>query len=439
MPKELRVPNVRFNLKSHDAVNDKSKKILIILVFRYKGKKLVYSTGEKVISKYWDNKAGKAKNVKNYYEEHKELNARLKDFETTTQQIFIEYDYGNINPQDFKLQLDYRTGKQDDPSIKKKPTFFEFIQLFIAERKTRSTSNKKKWDKFPGVYNHLKNYAENELGKEELSYDDIDWDFKNRFETWLYKTHSHSQNNAAKILQIVKQFMREEHKREYHNNTKLDQQGFSIKNVKVKNKIRLTPEEVKALIDLDLSDRLHFDRVRDMFIAACFSGLRISDWKQIDKTKLIQRNGRLLLQLMTVKSKSIVKIPVLPELYMILEKYDFQLPTMEPQPFNRSIKKVLKLAIPESTFLRKYSESGETKSETAYKWEYASSHAGRRTFASNQYKKGWSLRLIKEILGHATEAQTEEYMDISNDELAEMAAGAMTVDSINFPKLKIAK
>ena len=73
MPKELRVPNVRFNLKSHDAEKDKSKKILIILVFRYKGKKLVYSTGEKVVSKYWDKKAGKAKNIKNHYEEHLSL------------------------------------------------------------------------------------------------------------------------------------------------------------------------------------------------------------------------------------------------------------------------------------------------------------------------------------------------------------------------------
>lgn len=121
---------------------------------------------------------------------------------------------------------------------------------------------------------------------------------------------------------------------------------------------------------------------------------------------------------MMEKTKNEVSIPIMPELRSILEKYNYQLPTMQPQPFNRTIKDVLKVAIPESTYLRIYSEGGVTKSERVAKWEFASSHAGRRTFASNRYMEGWSLRKIKNILGHASEKQTEEYMDISDWELS---------------------
>ena len=137
------------------------------------------------------------------------------------------------------------------------------------------------------------------------------------------------------------------------------------------------------------------------------------------------------------KTKKPVSIPMMSELTTVLKKYDYNLPTMQPQPFNRSLKEVLKKAIPDSTFLRIYSEGGRTKSETVPKWKFASSHAGRRTFASNRYMEGWSLRKIMNILGHASEKQTEEYMDISDWELTER--DVKIVEMMEYMKAKKAK
>ncbi len=224
--------------------------------------------------------------------------------------------------------------------------------------------------------------------------------------------------------------MHEALRREYHTNTKFQQTGFAIKRVKVKNKIRLNPNEVKTIMQYDFSEKPFLDKVRDMFIAACFSGLRISDWGNINRSHLIDHNGRLFIQLMMAKTKNVVYIPVMDELLVILKKYDYELPTMASQVFNRSIKEVLKLAIPDSTFLRVYSEGGTVKDEIAPKWKFVSSHAGRRTFASNRYMEGWALRTIKNILGHASEAQTEEYMDISDLELADREARLLELQKV---------
>ncbi len=62
MPKSTKIPNVKFNLKSKDPEDQET---LIYAFFRYKRGRLKYSTGEKVIPKYWDYGARKARNVKN--------------------------------------------------------------------------------------------------------------------------------------------------------------------------------------------------------------------------------------------------------------------------------------------------------------------------------------------------------------------------------------
>jgi len=102
----------------------------------------------------------------------------------------------------------------------------------------------------------------------------------------------------------------------------------------------------------------------------------------------------------------------------LLDKYEYNLPTMADQPFNRSIKKVAEIVFPHATFIQVYSGGGIERSKRVPKYKYISSHTGRKTLASNRYLEGWSLRKIKNILGHSNEKQTEEYMDITDWELS---------------------
>ncbi len=149
MPKETKIPKVRFNLKSHDPNTQANEEILIILVYRYNGNRILYSTGEKVISKYWDKNKQRAKSVKGYYQEYRELNERLKYYEELVTEIYVENDFGDISLDKFK-KLIANGNRKRKPKVKGKPTLFQFIEQFIEERKARGSSNKKRWDKFPG-------------------------------------------------------------------------------------------------------------------------------------------------------------------------------------------------------------------------------------------------------------------------------------------------
>ncbi len=417
MPKQAKIPNVRFNLKSHDKDYDSNIDILIILVFRYKGKKLVWSTGEKVKPKYWNQEKGRAKNVKNH-PEYVDMNQRLNKLEEITINIFKKNDFGKIEPKDFKNELSYESGNLDRPNLN--PTLFQFIEQYINELRTKNP-DVSTWKKFRTIYNHLEQFSKEQ--KKELNYEDIDWRFKNEFEQWLYDSpRNHSINNASKNLQVVKQLLYESKRLGYHTNNTFEEKGFNIRRTKTKNKVRLTFNELNQLMEFDLSTNPRLEKVRDLFIVGCYSGLRFSDWCQIRKEHIHEEDGIEFLEIMTMKTKEPVIIPFLSELKVIMEKYNYLLPIITIQKFNTYIKEVCELAISDSTFLRIYSESGRELSETIEKWKRVSSHAARRSFASNFWEEGIIAPMLMQITGHATEKQFFEYIDVDRRKLAKQFA-----------------
>lgn len=415
MPKSSKIPAVRFNLKSHDSKIQDSE-VLIILVFRYLRKRLVWSTGEKVKPRYWN--SGRAKYT-NRHPEYSELNSRLNELEELTKNIFKENGFGKISIQDFKQELAYRSGKQERPidSSKQIPSFFEFIEDYISKRNQEPNAKINTLKKFPTAFNHLKTYATEKGIK--LDYDDIDWNFKKDFSNWLYSPpRNHSINTAAKTFKIVKQFLREAYRLGYHKNDIVNDKGFGIKQVKAKNKVRLSFEELDKLRNLDLSDNEKLARVRDLFLVGCYTGLRFSDWNKIQREHIKMHEGVELLEVITQKTGTKVIIPFLPELEDILKKYNYNLPKISNQKFNEYIKQVCKLALKDRKFLRVYSEGGIQKDETIEKWKKISSHAARRSFATNFFEMGHRIVGLMQITGHSSEKQFFEYIDLDGDKLA---------------------
>ena len=76
--------NVRFNLKNRTELET-----LISVVFRYDGQKLVYSTGQKINPKFWNDKEQKARETSRF-PQFSEFNAYLKKIETEKLEIIIK-------------------------------------------------------------------------------------------------------------------------------------------------------------------------------------------------------------------------------------------------------------------------------------------------------------------------------------------------------------
>lgn len=418
MPKVIGTPAVRFNLEPKKDVPNESY-VFLFFRYKYKGKsiRLKYSVSAIVDPQYWDDKS--ARPIFNRkHPEYAGLKRRMNRLEDIVIAIYKEHDNGNIPLKEFKNEIAYRIGDKERPAEETAPALFEFIEQFIIHQQSKQGAKRGTWKKYITVLHHLQDFEDEK--NIDLDYDSIDWKFRNEFINWLYEPpRNHSTNNAAKIMSVLKLFLEESRKLKYHNNLTYTEKGFGVKRVKTKNKVKLSLDELDALLDLDLSDNRRLERVRDLFIVGAFSGQRFSDWHKITKDQIFTNDeGAEMIRIMAEKTTKYTPIPLLPELKQILEKYDYKLPSISIQKFNVFIKEVCKIALGDVKFIRIYSEAGQTKEQTIQKWQKVSSHAARRSFVSNFLQLGIEPLLIRTITGHATEAQLYEYADIEADELA---------------------
>lgn len=383
----------------------------------YRGLRLVYSTGFKIAPEIWDKERWRAipkrKGTKGVTTDVVRLNRELDRFAQAVADIYVEFDYGEISRKKYKLELAYRLGHKERPKEGEK-SLFTFIPAYIGEAKERRNIRRTTWLKYESVYNHLREYAKEK--RKELDFEDIDWEFRNAFEQWLYRSpRSFSQNNVAKIFSTLKLFMRESYRRGIHTNNVFMDQGFGVKRVKTKNKVRFTFKELRSLWQYDFSDSPRLERVRDLFILAAYTGLRFSDWHKIKKENIsAESNGDQYLKVVTEKTKTPVIIYLGEEPSAILQKYDYEPPLISHQKFNDYLKEVVKIVLPDATYQAIFSEGGQTKHETRYKWQKASSHAARRSFATNYYETGnFSASDLMLITGHSTEKQFFAYIDVT--------------------------
>ncbi|MEM9921092.1 MAG: site-specific integrase [Bacteroidota bacterium] len=408
MPKSAKIPVVRFNLKSHNKKDDTTP-VLIILVYRYNGNRILFSTGLKVAPKHWNIKKQRLKYAKSggLHVRHNQL---LNDLEEEAIRIFTDHDYGNISPKDFKNKLAAYLGKEELSEAERPPTLFEFIERFIDERLIKPNSKRGTWKIFRTVSNHLKKYAEEK--ELTLDYSDMTAEFKHDFESWLYQSpRKHSTNYASKVFEILRQFLNEATRRGYNNSIKY-KEYFSIRKEKVQN-ISLSFEELRLLYDFDLSNDPRLERVRDLFLIGAYSGLRYSDFTRIQAEHIFIREGIKLIKLFTKKTDTEVIIPVSEELEMILRKYDYASPkAISNQKMNTYLKELCQTVGLTEKINMKRSKAGERIEEVVEKWRLVTTHTARRSFATNYYKLGIPASQLMLITGHATERQFMKYINM---------------------------
>ena len=177
--------------------------------------------------------------------------------------------------------------------------------------------------------------------------------------------------------------------------------------------------EIRAIMAAEVA--LEQEPIRDTFVVACFTGVRISDTDKLDLDIQIE-GSRPILRFATQKTGETVSVPLAPSVVRILNRYGGTLPAYTDQYFNREIKKICETAGITSR-VRKLNTAGGRKSfEVREKWELVSSHTARRSFATNAYLAGLDLIVISKITGHTTTKALMDYIKASDIDLANKAA-----------------
>jgi integrase len=313
-----------------------------------------------------------------------------------------------------------------------KLSFYEYFQDFINRTAAGQRITVKgviisptKAKMYGTTYNKLKDF------NPRLDFDGIDLDFYNDFTAWLRKK-GFAENNVGGHIQRVKAVLNEATEKGVNTNLAFRSKRFITVSEEVDN-IALTEKELKDILTLDLSAKPGHERVRDLFIVGCHTGLRFGDGGHLTADNI--KGG--FIEVRQAKTGDPVAIPIHPVVKTIIAKYNGNLPAaISNQKTNEYLKEICQQVECLQQPASKTRTKGGVKVTVSYeRWQIVSSHTARRSFATNAYLQGIPTVTIMAITGHKTEKSFLKYIKVTPREHAKIMAAHWA----NRSKLKVAK
>lgn len=236
---------------------------------------------------------------------------------------------------------------------------------------------------------------------EDLEFRKLNFQFINDYYNWLIIVRNCNNNPALKYISNFKNIINISiHKGILTENPF---RRFKKKRVRIKKK-PLTAYQLGVIQGLEIAiPRL--DLARDVFIFQCHTGLAYADVYLLKKKDIITGiDGELWISSRRKKTKAETDIPLLPVALGIIDKHKDDptclkrqsvLPVLSNQKMNSYLKEIATLVA--------------LKSSACLNLEL-NTHKGRRTFASTvALKNGVPIDVVRDLLGHESFTQTEEY------------------------------
>ena len=260
---------------------------------------LKYYTNESILPEKWDAKAGApiaptAKNKRINSIEYKELKAALDNIEATAKDVLrrLENDGQPITNELLTCELDKIYKSYKEVEVIKTDDLLSFIDDYIQNTDKKKPTIKQ----YKIVRNNIFEYAE--LMRKRPTFDDIDLDYYLGFVEFL-TAKGYSPNTIGSRVKGLKLFMNEAYERDLHTNLDFKKKRFS-KPKEETNSVYLNNDELLKIYNCDFSKRKKLDRVRDIFLIGCYTGLRFSDLSQL-KSDNISEDGTITVK--TQKTK----------------------------------------------------------------------------------------------------------------------------------------
>lgn len=419
---------IRFYLKRPKAGSETA----ILARISYAGQQLKIYSGESIAPKYWSPKKQRAKDIP-VFREGSSLNVRLDKIKSTINKCFLDYqnEYDTL-PSLAKMKQLSQVALGHTKEIKL--SFFEYFQDFMdrtdaGQRRNAKGQIIKPAKAYKVTLNNLQAFT-GEWGR-KLDFDTIDLEFYEDYLKFLQKKNL-SENTIGREIKNLKAVLNDATERGHNTNLSYRSKRFSKPSEEVDN-IALSENELRGLQYLDLSESPHLDRVRDLFLVACHTGLRYSDFSKLKADNI---KGGFIEVAKQEKTGQPVTIPVHSVVKGIIKKYGGYLPeSISNQKFNTFLKDACKMVESLQKPASKTRTQGGLKTTVNYqKWEIISTHTGRRTFATNAYLQGIPTITIMAITGHKTEKAFLKYIKVNPKEHAKIMAGIWAKN-----KMKVAK
>lgn len=388
------------NFYLHRDPKSKRPDLQIYCYVRLVGSVLHLKTEQRIRPEQWNNKLQIAKTSFVGSPELNEMLMSIKQHIAQTYRLFVAKSVKLDNDDLKKAIIEAFNEKLGKTNISN--DFHDVFDSFcIAKKNTVSTNMIKKYS---ALHNHLKEFET--FSNYKLSFKSLDMIFFYKFQDYLINQKKHSSNTLAKDFDILRTFCNWSAECGYLATNKYKKFKTKTDETPI---IALEKEELQNIIDLNLNDLPYLDRVRDVFVFACFTGLRFSDIKNLKRENI--QNDTIILR--TQKTKDTMNIPLLTIPLQILYKYrnDPQpLPVISAQKTNDYLKKVAELANitpPVQTVQYIGAERIET---TTPRCELITFHTARKTFVTVSLLNGMRPDVIMKLTGHKNFKTMERYI-----------------------------
>ncbi len=353
------------------------------------------------------------------------LYSRLLNKEQKFRNLFdeLEKEFGdNITREMVKRALGKRNKPKVEPEKKNKILIKDFFQQMIDDTKAGNRrSNKKlviKRNSIKPYESTLKSYQKFEdYMRKKYFVTEISQQLVDDYEDYMCNIQVLALNTKSTYL---KKFMLmvgyAQEKKLIGKDVDINVRGMI--GSENSDSIYLTDSEIEDLMNNNEFSNPTYELVRDLFVSACKTGLRYSDFSKLTLEQI--RNGNIYV--LQTKTNAKVTIPIHPIAQRIFTKYSNGFPSCpQNQPFNDYLKEIGK-NIPslKEEFVKKITKGGKVKIEKFEKWQLLQSHTARRTYCTLEHMKGTPIFTIMAISGHKDVKTFKNYVKSSGEENADI-------------------
>jgi len=412
--------NITFSLKgksNNGVAQTESLQIRMRVVFE--GQRIDFNSGHNIDADKWDKKRQQVKNgcTNKNHESSAEINEHLHMMADKIEKIFADFEYQKKVPTVAQIKELFNKHEAKEPKKRtKRPTgtrsFWKLILLFEKECGELNNWTDATYEKFAAMEHHLRDFKEN------LSLGYFDESGLNEYVYFLQNQLKMRNSTIGKQLGYLKWFLRWCLRKGYP--VKLDFQTFKPKLKTTQKKvIFLTPDELTKLRECQIpSDKQYLERVRDVFLFCCFTGLRYSDAYNLKKSDVKGDH----IEVTTIKTTDSLIIELNKTSRAILEKYkdvdlgdNKALPVVTNQRMNDYVKELGELAGIDEPIRETYYKGNERIDEVRPKYKMLGTHTGRRTFIVNALSLGIPANVVMKWTGHSDYKAMKPYIDIVDE------------------------
>lgn len=391
----MRTEMLKIKMIAHKGKPNKAGRVPILMQLTIGSQTCHISTKQNILPERW----GDGKPI-GFTREERIISATLDELHSKAYNKFLQLQAQDINVTPDRLKMALLGKDQTKPK-----GYIEIFDLWLDDysKMVGITTSKRTLDKYILVRNRLQEFIVAQYSKKDIALDDVTPKFLSNFDSYLRVEFNMANNHAMKMRQKLRTI----YKMAIDN-------GWVSKNPFSTVKIHFEPVEREVLTKTELATLMQTDmeierleRMRDIFVFACFTGLAHCDVANLTAENIVaDDNGQLWIKTHRQKTAEPVDVPLLEIPQLILNKYKGTkglrgklLPILTNSCCNLYLKEVA-------------TRCGINKTLTF--------HMARHTFATTvTLSNGVPIESVSKMLGHRNIRTTQIYAKVIKDKLVE--------------------